>query len=912
MRRFHIPIWSVIALASLSLTAAAQTFDIPFEKTVLKNGLTVIVHEDHKAPIVSVNIWYHVGSKNEKPGKTGFAHLFEHLMFNGSEHFNDDYFQALERMGATDLNGTTNEDRTNYFQNVPTAALDSVLWLESDRMGHLLGSIDKAKLDEQRGVVQNEKRQGDNQPYSIADELITKAVFPGHHPYSHTVIGSLEDLDAASLDDVKEWFRGRYGPGNAVLVIAGDIDAKTGFQKAAKYFGEIPPGPPVANFEKWVAKRTGEQRQVAQDRVPQPRILKVWNVPGTGEADTDYLMLLSDVLNSDKGSRLYKRLVYDMKIATSVGAGMNDLEIAGLFVITASVKPDANIADAEKAINEELQKLLTDGPTQEELDRVRTRYMANFVRGAERIGGFGGKSDILARSQVYLGSPDAYKKSLARIASATTADLKAAGNRWLTDGVYSLNVVPFPAAEAVASDLDRTKMPAPGTNPPPRFPQMQRAKLANGMNIIVAERHGVPVVNFSLLLDAGYAADQFGAPGTASLAMNMLDEGTTTKNAVDISKELSSLGANLSTGSTLDASFVTLSTLKAKVDDSLKLYSEVILNPSFPQADLDRLKALQVNAIENQQSQPIQMALRVFPRLLYGPGHAYGNPFQGSGYVDSVKQITRQDILKFHSTWFKPNTATLVVVGDTTMAEIKPKLEALFAGWKQGTVPVKKLSVEGGEATKAKVFLIDKPGAAQSVILAGSLAPPRSNPDEVAIQSMNTILGGAFISRLNMNLRENKHWSYGAGSVIFNSKGDRMFFAYAPVQTDKTSESIREVATELQSIIKARPVTADEMSMSKNNLTLTLPGLWETNESVAQSIQEMVEFGLPDTYYASYPDAIAKLGLENINKAAGLIVKPGDLVWLVVGDREKIEKGIRALNLGEIVVVDADGNPKRP
>src|SRR5688500_3028583 len=428
--------------------ATPPRIDIPYERFVLKNGLTVIVHEDHKAPIVAVNVWYHVGSKNEKPGKTGFAHLFEHLMFNGSENFNKDYFQALERIGASDLNGTTNEDRTNYFQNVPVSALDTVLWLESDRMGHLLGAIDKAKLDEQRGVVQNEKRQGENEPYSLSEELITKAVFPANHPYSHTVIGSMEDLGAASLDDVKEWFKTYYGPANAVVVIAGDIDAKTAKAKVEKYFGAIPPGPPVTHFSKWVAPRTGEQRQVAQDRVPQARLYKVWNVPGVGAADNDYLLLLSDVLVSDKASRLYKRLVYDEQIATDVGAFLDQREIGSLFMIQVTAKPGGDLVAIEKAVNEEMQKLFAAPPAQDELERVRTQIFAQFIRGAERIGGFGGKSDILARSQVFGASPDSYKQSLNRMASATTADLQSAGKRWLSDGVYNLEIHPYPGYEA--------------------------------------------------------------------------------------------------------------------------------------------------------------------------------------------------------------------------------------------------------------------------------------------------------------------------------------------------------------------------------------------------------------------------------------------------------------------------------
>ncbi len=891
--------------------AAGQSFDIPYEKFVLKNGLTVIVHKDHKAPIVAVNVWYHVGSKNEKPGKTGFAHLFEHLMFNGSENFNKDYFQALETIGGSDLNGTTNDDRTNYFQNVPVNALDSVLWLESDRMGHLLGAIDKAKLDEQRGVVQNEKRQGENEPYSIAEELITKAVFPSNHPYSHTVIGSLEDLDAASLDDVKEWFKTYYGPGNAVIVIAGDIDPKTARDKVEKYFGAIQPGPPVARFEKWVAQRTGEQRQIAQDRVPAGMLQKVWNVPGFGTADADHLTLLSDVLNSDKASRLYKRLVYDEQIATSVGAFVDEREIGGLFIINVMAKPGGDLAQIEKAVNEELRKLLTEGPTKDELDRVRTRIFSNFVRGAERIGGFGGKSDILARSQIFGGSPDSYKRSLNTIASATVNDVKAAGNKWLSDGSYTLQIVPFPKAEATTTAVDRKEMPRPGEGPEPRFPAMQRAKLLNGMEVIVAERKGVPVVNMDLLIGAGFAADQFGQPGTASLAMNMLDEGTKSRNSIEISKQLSSLGASLGSGSTLDTSTVSLSTLKSNLDRSLDLYADVILNPAFPQEDLDRLKMLQIAGIQQEKSQPIPMALRVMPKLLYGPGHAYGNPFSGAGMEESVVKITRDDVIKFHRTWFSPNNATMVIVGDTTMAEMRPKLEALFANWKSSqAVPVKNIATLPMPA-KPKVYLVDKPGALQSVILAGVLAPPKSNPDEQAIEAMNTVLGGAFISRLNLNLREDKHWSYGAGSTILPARGQRLFVAYAPVQTDKTKESVSEVAKELRGILKDKQITPEEAAMARNNLTLALPGIWETNASVGGAIGEMVQFGLPADYHSTYARNIRSLTLDSLNTASGKVIRPDSLVWIIVGDLSKVEKGVRELNIGDVVVIDTNGNPIR-
>jgi zinc protease len=423
-----------LAAALPALAAELPIPDIPYQKFTLDNGLTLLVHEDHKAPIVAVNVWYHVGSKNEKPGRTGFAHLFEHLMFNGSENYNDDYFKAVEPLGATDLNGTTNNDRTNYFQNVPKTALDTILWLESDRMGHLTGAIDQARLDEQRGVVQNEKRQGDNEPYSISEELSAKACFPVGHPYNWTVIGSLEDLDAAKLDDVKEWFKTYYGPNNAVLSIAGDVNTQEILAKVKTYFGDIPPGPPVARFDQWVAKRSGTARQSAQDRVPQTRIMKFWNAPGEATKDRVLLDLAAQVLSNGKSSRLYKRLVYDDQTATTAAAFNDSREIASLFTLQVDVKKDGDPGKVEKAMDEELAKFLSDGPTADELQRAKTDVFAGFIRGVERIGGFGGTSDVLAAGMVYAGTADAYKANLEIIRSATASEVKDAAKRCTPPG----------------------------------------------------------------------------------------------------------------------------------------------------------------------------------------------------------------------------------------------------------------------------------------------------------------------------------------------------------------------------------------------------------------------------------------------------------------------------------------------
>jgi zinc protease len=901
---------AVFALLSVGSAAFAQelNIDIPYKKFVLQNGLTLIVHEDHKAPIVAVNVWYHVGSKNERPGKTGFAHLFEHLMFGGSENVKTTYINAFEKIGATDLNGTTDGDRTNYFETVPVTGLDYALFLESDRMGHLLGSFDAKTLETQRGVVQNEKRQRENQPYAVSEQLIADATWPARHPYSWTVIGSMDDLNAASLDDVKEWFRTYYGPSNATLSIAGDIDPETARTKVEKYFGDIPAGPPIAHQEAWVAKMSGTHRERVEDRVPQPRIYKVWNVPQLGTPAEAYLSLLAQCLTQGKESRLYKRLVYDDQIATGVSAGVEPGEIAGQFLIRVTLKPGQDLAKAESAIDQELARLIDTGPTADELERAKTTYLADFVRGLDRVGGFGGKSDVLAQGQVYFADPAAYKNRLRLTQSTTPTQVQSAAKEWLSDGVFVLEVVPFPKFKSTSQAVDRSKLPEVATPPESKLPKLQRATLSTGLKVVIAERHDTPVVNVQMLFDAGYAADQFSRPGTASLTMTVLTDGTKSRNAMQISSDLLRLGAQLQARSDLDTSMVLLSAIKPRLDDSLGLFADVIRNPSFPDADFQREKKLLLARIEQEKVQPLPIALRVLPMLLYGSGHAYGNPLRGSGTATSVSGIGRDDLVKFHDTWMKPNTATLIVAGDTNLGEILPTLEKLFAGWQPGDIPKKNLAkVE--LPSKSSIYIIDHPGALQSEIIAADPALPKNSSQEIAVDVMNDLLGGTFSSRLNMNLREDKHWSYGAQSLFFPAKGQQPFIVEAPVQTDKTKESLAEVNKELHDFGGARPVTNPEFSAAISNRTLKLPGARESLNEVTSTVQQIVEFGYPDDYFDTYAAKVRSLRPADIQDVARTVVHPDNLIWIVVGDRAKIEAGVRALDIGELHFIDSDGNP---
>ncbi|MCB0606773.1 MAG: insulinase family protein [Lewinellaceae bacterium] len=912
LKRFTLLTLLCAALAAPVFSQSEMYFkpddiDIPYQKFILPNGLTLVVHEDHKAPIAAVNVWYHVGSKNEKPGKSGFAHLFEHLMFNGSEHFNDDYFQVLERIGGTDLNGTTNTDRTNYFQNVPLASLDQVLWLESDRMGHLLGAIDQAKLDEQRGVVQNEKRQGDNQPYSKQFDLMTKAMFPKGHPYSWTTIGEMEDLNAASLEDVHQWFKSYYGAANAVLVIAGDVKAEEIYKKVVRYFGDIPSGPTIVRPEVNIPVRTADTREEYQDRVPEARVAMFWNVPEWGTPEAVYLDLASDILSVGKNSRLYKRLVYEDQIASSANAYVSIKEIAGNFIVQANVKPGQDVGKVESVLIEELQKFLKDGPTDNELYRAKSQYFANFIKGLERIGGFGGKSDILAQNEVYGGSPDYYKKILNTISKATPEDIRKAAAKWLSQGKHTITCTPFPDYSVTASDVDRDKgLPEMGEPVESKFPDLQHATLKNGMKVVLARRPGVPTVVMNMVFDAGTATDQSAKPGTASLAMNMLDEGTKSRTGLEISEELQILGAGIGASAGRDASFISLNTLKPTLDKSLDLYADVALNPAFPQSEFDRLKNETLAQIKREKSSPVQMAFRTLPQFLYGEGHPYSTP--GSGYEETVQAMTREDLVKYYNDWLKPNNATLAVVGDLTMDELLPKLEARFGKWQKGKVPAKNIAKVDEAENKGKLFLMDRPESPQSVVVGAYLVEPYGQIPEIAREAMIDVFGGQFTSRINMNLREDKHWAYGAYSFIQNAKGQRPLVAYAQVQTDKTKESIDEFTKEFQQIVGNKPVTEAEFEKTTQNTVLQLPGQWETNNAVLGSLVNMVQYDLPEDYYKTYDQKVRELKLGDVQNMAKKLVHPDQLSFMVVGDKEKVMPELEKLGL-EIILIDANGKP---
>jgi zinc protease len=895
------------ALAGTSLSAAKV--DIPYEEFRLDNGLRVIVHEDHKAPIVAVNLWYHVGSKNELPGRTGFAHLFEHLMFQGSENFKDEFFKPFEDAGATDQNGTTDFDRTNYFQNVPTTALDMALWMESDRMGHFLGAIDQKVLDEQRGVVQNEKRQGDNSPYGKSFYSILEGLFPEGHPYRWSPIGSMDDLNAASLDNVKAWFKTWYGPSNTVLVLAGDIDVATAKEKVAKYFGDIEPGAPQARRKAFVPKLDAPVRDVMDDRVAQARVLRAWTAAPVGTPEADQLTLASRILGGGKTSRLYQRLVLKDQIASSAGAYYSAMEIAGFFMVQADAKPGVDPARLEAAIDEEIARFLKDGPTADEVKRARVAIEAAFVRGAERIGGFGGKADILAECATFVGKPDCFEDSLATIAAATPASILKASGAVLSPQHYTLTVLPSPDFKAATAKLDRSSgVPRTETFPDLKFPALQRGRLDNGIEVVLAERHEVPLVQLRVLFDAGHAADHGAKLGTASFALSMLDEGTRTRDAIAIATRMEELGAQIGSTSTLDTSGLSLSALKDELQPSLELFADVVRNPRFDENEIKRVQGQWLASIAQEKTSPSSLASRILPPLLYGAGHAYAVPGTGSGTEASISSLTAADLQAFHQNWIRPDAARITVVGDTTLAEIIPALNKVFANWKAPATPRPTKNIpDVALPTATTVYLMDKPNAEQTTIFAGHLLPSTKAADRFVTNTAINLLGGQFTARLNMNLREEKHWAYGAYTGQGESLGQRNLYAWAPVQTDKTIESIQEVAREFKDYVGARPATQEELDRLIANDVRSLPGQYETGAAAAGSLNSIVIFGHPDDYVQTMKTRLQSQTLAQVQAAAKAHIHPEALTWVIVGDLGKIEAGVRGLNLGEVKILDADG-----
>ncbi|HEY0446303.1 MAG TPA: pitrilysin family protein [Allosphingosinicella sp.] len=903
-----------------------QKVDIPYQSFTLDNGLRVIVHEDRKAPVVAVSIWYNVGSKDEPPGKTGFAHLFEHLMFNGSENARGDYFEPLREIGATDFNGTTWFDRTNYFQTVPTPALERALFLESDRMGHLLGAVTQEKLTNQIGVVQNEKRQGDNEPFGLVEYAQLEALFPDRHPYRHSTIGSMADLDSASLEDVKQWFRDKYGPNNAVLVLAGDVSAAEARPLVEKYFGGIPRGPVNQPASASVPTLPAPKSEEMKDRVANTRLYRNWVVPGMLDPEIVPLDVAATVLGGLSSSRLDNELVRKEQTAVRVSAGVQAFHRVSLFEVQVDVKPGVDADSVARRLDEIIANFIQEGPTDDEVQRVVMRDVSGRIQGLELVGGFGGKAVALAEGALYADDPEYYKKQLLALGRVTPEQVRAAMQKWLTRPVYALRVVPgdrsaYEEAKAsqggAASQRPRYyRQPEPGEQPMaplpyqqrpmPQvgeianldFPDIERSQLSNGIAVVYARRDAVPVTRVAVEFDAGIAADPASRLGTQTLMLNLLEEGTTSLNSIQLAEAQERLGASISAGASLDRTAVTLSALTPNLAPSLDLLADVVKNPAFEPSEIERLRAQQLAGIASELTQPNAMALRALPPLIYGPGHPYGKPFTGSGNADAVQAVTREDLVNFHQAWIRPDNAQIFVVSDQPLAELLPQLEARFGGWTAPAVPKgAKNFAAAPPAPRPRIVLIDRPQSPQSVILAGAVLPVRGTEDILTLQAANEVLGGNFLSRINMDLRETKGWSYGSRSSLNLLENQVPYIITAPVQGDKTGPAIQALMDQIRGFTTNRGVTPAELQRLINGNTRQLAGSFETSGSILGALRTIELLDRPDDYYETIADRYRGMTAQVLDQSARRVIDPRQLTWVVVGDAAKVRPQLQGLGL---------------
>ncbi|MBJ7439552.1 MAG: insulinase family protein [Sphingopyxis sp.] len=913
-----------------------KAVDIPYEAFKLDNGLRVIVHEDRKAPVVAVSVWYRVGSKHEPKGKTGFAHLFEHLMFNGSENSPGDFFEPLQQVGATDSNGTTNVDRTNYFETVPTGALDRALFLESDRMGHLLGAVTQEKLDNQRGVVQNEKRQGDNNPYGLLRYEIFENLFPTGHPYHHSTIGSMADLNSASLDDVKKWFSDNYGPNNAVLVLAGDVDVATAKAKVQEWFGDIPRGPAIAAPQTTVPTLPAPLAKEVKDLIPTPRIYRMWAIPGLNDADGVALQMATAVLGGLSSSRLDNAMVRTDPVAVSVAAFAQTFEDAGILIIQADVKPGTDVAAVGKKLDEEIAKFLATGPTADELQRAAASYLGGTIAGLESVGGFGGKAVTLAEGALYSNDPAYYKVELDRMAKSTPAQVAAVARKWMSRPAFSLTYTPGERTEggenrggavtagkmteavapdrywnpalgdigpdtgigAAASIADRSQLPAVADLTALDFPVIERTKLKNGVEVVFARRTTVPTVNVAVSFDAGYAADPHSALGTQSLMLSLMDEGTTNLNSIAFAEAKERLGAQIDATANADETVFSLFALKPNLGASLSLLADYIRNPAFDAKELERVRAQQLNRLKAELNNPNAIAGRLMAPMLYGADHPYGIPPSGLGDAKAVTAASRDQLAAFHAAWIRPDNARVFVVGDTTLAEVKKQLDGTLGQWKapKTAKPVKNFDI-AIPAPKPRIVLFDRPKSPQSVILAGKVLGAKGGDELEVLRSANDIFGGNFLSRFNTNLRETKGWSYGVRSRISGDKDRLAWAAVAPVQADRTGDSIKELQKDLKAFLGDKGVTKEELERTINGSVRELPGSFETSADVLAGLRNIVKFSRPDNYYETLPATYEAMTAAEIDAAARKALSTDDLVYVVVGDAAVVKPQLDGLGL---------------
>ena len=910
--RMTLAATALLAALGSTVAAALPKSSVPklaFEKLTLANGAQVILHVDRKLPVVHVNLWYHVGSKNEEKGRTGFAHLFEHMMLQGSKNNPDDYFTFMARIGAKggrDSNGTTDEDRTNYFSTGPAESLELMLWAHADLLATLADSLTQQKLDNQREVVRNERRQSyDNQPYGRWSILLSETLYPEGHPYRWPVIGSHADLQAATLEDVKTFFRTYYTPNNLSLVVSGDFDPAEAKKLVEKHFGSIAPGPALARPRHWIPRLDGEKVVEVNDRVTQDRVYLGYPAPAIGDDGEAALTLGARILGEGLRSRLGKALVYDTKLCSDVNAQYFPGEIAGVFVVTATLRPGSKIADAEAIISRELGRLAKQGPTATELKAARSRELTATISGLQTLGAFGGKSDILNYYNTFFGDPAHFEKDIAEVEKVTPQDVRAATARWLdTPDRVVLRFHPEPSGKPSVA-VDRSKAPELGKGGEFKGPTVASDKLPNGMEIMVVERRDLPLVAAALVSRAGSVLDPPGKEGLAYLTTVAMKLGAGKRSALGIEEELAQLGSRLGSETGRERASLGVEVLKTNLPAALDLLADLVIQPTFPAAEIERERANLVDAIARVENAP-EVAFRLRDMLLFGREHPYGRPV--IGYRKTAGSLTRSDLAAFHARSWKPDAAALLLVGDISLEEGKRLASQAFGGW-SGKAPPAPAIPPPSPPARGKIAIVDRPDAAQTMILHLYNAPASRGEDYYAWRLANEVLGSGAWGRLYKNLRQDKGYAYGANGMVVLGAGPLGWGAAAPVQTDKTKESVVELIAELKGIAGAKAISTKELEDSRLAWIRNYPANFGTNGDVTFRIADLWTRRWPLTMMADEPAELRRATLPQVQAAAAKYAVPAEAGLLLVGDRAKIEPGIRSLKAGELLFLDVEGNP---
>lgn len=910
-KAFFAALMAGTMLSGVAPPALAQTRDatgrikIDYQTFTLPNGLTTIVYTDHTTPNVYVGVRYRVGSKDEPDDRTGFAHLFEHLMFQPTAHRQGEFFLPLDAVGATNMNGMTTTDATDYYETVPTNALDRALWMEADRMGSLLGGITQAVLDEQRAVVKNEKRQGELQPGARASERYLESYYPQGHPYSHSVIGSMEDIDAASLDDVRQWFTDHYGAANAVLVLSGDIDLETAREKVTRYFGGVRPGAPVNRLDQWTPSFPEIKRDVVYENVATASFSRTWPLSNDDPRRNTLLQLVAKTLAGGKNTPLQKLLVDERQLALGVSAGVTENALTSSFTLSVALKPGVTKAQVEPVLNAALQTYFENGPAAQDVDTIIAATDNALLRSLEsnaRIGGW------LMDGYFDHADPGFFLQQRAWIQDASAQEMKTLARSLLQRPYYEMVQMPTPIATATDTGVDPNQMPAAGDPVGQvRFPPIREAVLSNGLKLVVAQRPRLPIFDASLVFATGSSAEDAYGRDVAGQAFGLLSSGTDQHTASQLARELGRIGVSVGASAAARQSAVSWSGATQHMDRAFALVSEMVRHPSYPQSEIEkRLDGLDAR-FEAYERNPINAAGALYARAIWGDTHPMGRiPTR-----DDSRIISRDAIQRFHDHEVGPNDATLYMVGDITLEQAKAMAETAFGDWKR--VAPTPLGLNGSaQGAKARIILVDAPGSPQTSISAGHVVGPFDKDQSAANALTDAVLGSSFHSRLNTDLREQKGWAYGFGGGTSNaSVGQRVFTASGSVQADKTAASMIEIRNEIRDFVTTRPITEEELDREKTAAVLAVPSGFTTGGSFLSSIISSAAYGLPYDRAEGTMDRLSAVTLDQARALAIQTYRPDDLTWVIVGDLGLIEKDVRALNLGPVEVWDVYGRRLR-